>query len=491
MLPLVASLPGAAQKSAALKKDLPPIRREFRGVWISSVANIDWPSEAGLPAEKQQAELKAMLDKAVEVGLNAVVLQVRPSADAIYPSTLEPWTEFLSGTMGKPPSPMYDPLAFAVEEAHKRGLELHAWFNPYRARYNTARGSVSPDHVSRKHPDWVRTYGRYMWLDPGHAEASKHSRAVIVDVVKRYDIDGVHLDDYFYPYPIRDKDGKLVPFPDEPTWQAYVASGGKLVRDDWRRENIHSFVRNLYWDIKAAKIHVKFGISPFGIWRPGNPPQIKGMDPYEALYADSRKWLQNGWVDYFTPQLYWRIDPPAQSYPVLLEWWTRQNTMGRHLWPGNFAGLVGGSGANAWKASELVNQIDRTRKQPGASGNVHFSVKAFMRNSDGLNEALIQGPYGEPAIPPATPWLDDKPPAEPVLVSGTSDGRSMVAWSTAGEEPVWLWTVRTRKDGTWSAKVLPHHNKDMKLEAGVDAVAVTAVDRCGNESEPAVLDLGS
>ena len=290
----------------------PPVKREFRGVWVATVANIDWPSKPGLPAEKQKVELLAILDKSAELKLNAVIFQVRPMADALYESKLEPWSEYLTGTLGKGPG--YDPLAFAVEEAHKRGLELHAWFNPYRARHPSAKSAAPDDHITKKRPDLAKPYGTHFWMNPTHPDVQDHSLAVILDVVKRYDIDGVHIDDYFYPYKEKDAGGKVIPFPDDDTWEAYQRSGGKLARDDWRRDAVNVFVKRMYAETKKAKPWVKVGISPFGIWRPGHPAGIAGLDQFAELYADAKLWFNEGWVDYFSPQLYWPIAQEKQSF---------------------------------------------------------------------------------------------------------------------------------------------------------------------------------
>jgi len=293
----------------AVSEPVPPLPvtdlpREFRGVWVASVGNIDWPSRPGLPVEQQQAELIRILDTAVALGLNAVIFQVRPAADALYVSPLEPWSEYLTGTMGQPPQPLYDPLEFAIREAHLRGLELHAWFNPYRARHPSGRSPISPDHLSRTRPDLVKRYGTHLWMDPGEPEVQDRTVEVIVDVVRRYDIDGVHIDDYFYPYQERNRSGRLIAFPDDESYRRYRAVGGDLPRDDWRRENVNTLVARLYREIKEAKRWVKFGISPFGIWRPGYPPSVQGLDAYGTFFAEARKWLANGCVDYFSPQLY-------------------------------------------------------------------------------------------------------------------------------------------------------------------------------------------
>ena len=322
--------------------------REFRGAWVATVGNIDWPSEKGLSSGQQQAELLAILDRAVQLKLNAVIFQVRPACDAMYASKIEPWSEYLTGTMGRAPQPYYDPLAFAIAEAHKRGLELHAWFNPYRARVLGTGSPTSPDHISKRRPQLVRQYGKFLWLDPGEKQVQDYSLSVIMDVVKRYDVDGIHFDDYFYPYKEKDAAGKEMDFPDDASWRRFGA-GGKLSRDDWRRENVNRFIERVYTSIKSSKPWVKFGVSPFGIWRPGYPAQVKGFDSYAELYADSRKWLANGWVDYFAPQLYWSIDSPEQSFPALLRWWAVQNTRGRLLVAGMNT-TAAGRGAQATNA---------------------------------------------------------------------------------------------------------------------------------------------
>ncbi|MDP9348286.1 MAG: family 10 glycosylhydrolase, partial [Gemmatimonadota bacterium] len=284
-------------------------------MWVASVANIDWPSRPGLSVAQQQAELLLILDRCAALRMNAVVLQVRPAADALYRSPHEPWSEYLTGEQGRDPG--YDPLEFAIAEAHRRGLELHAWFNPYRARHPSARAPNAPGHVSRTRPEWVKSYGRNLWMDPGEPAVQDQTVRVILDVVRRYDVDGVHLDDYFYPYPENDPATRQpLPFPDSASYARYQAAGGRLGRDDWRRSNVDGLVQRLHREIRSAKPWVRFGISPFSIWRAGFPAGVRGFDPYEQLYADSRKWLVNGWVDYFAPQLYQPIGHTAQGYPT-------------------------------------------------------------------------------------------------------------------------------------------------------------------------------
>jgi uncharacterized lipoprotein YddW (UPF0748 family) len=473
----------------------PPVQREFRGVWVATVNNIDWPSKPGLSTADQQRELTAILDRVAELHLNAVIFQVRPSADALYASKIEPWSAYLTGRMGQAPDPLWDPLAFAVREAHARGLLLHAWFNPFRARYPGDNGPAAANHVSRTSPGMVYRYGGYQWMDPGNPAARTRALRVIMDVVTRYDVDGVHLDDTFYPYPVT-RGGRIVEFPDAATYRAYRRAGGTLGRDDWRRQNINTFVQELYAQVKRAKPWVKVGISPFGIWRPSNPPGIQGFDAYDQLFADSRLWLQRGWLDYLAPQLYWRIDQPAQSYPSLLSWWVRQDVQGRHIWPGHYAMRVADPPGKArpWPASEIVDQIRLTRDQAGADGDILFSMSALMTDADSLDERLLAGPYAEPALAPAFPWLDSIPPAPPLVRAGRVEDAVTLVRFSAGDTlaPPARWVVQARADGRWYTRILPASARADTLTGAAgsaDAVGVIAVDRAGNESQPVVIRL--
>ncbi len=485
----------------------PAIRREFRGVWVASVANIDWPSRPGLPSGQQQTELTAILDRAVALNLNAIVLQVRPSGDALYASPYEPWSAYLTGQEGRAPEPYYDPLQFAVREAHARGLELHAWFNPYRARHASATGTHAATHLSVTHPELVRRYGKYEWMDPGEPAVIAQTLRVMLDVVRRYDVDGIHIDDYFYPYPERGTDSLDVPFPDSASYARYQRTGGRLARDDWRRHNVDTLVQQIYLRTKALKPWVQVGISPFGIWRPGNPASIAGFDSYAKLYGDSRRWLREGWVDYFTPQLYWPIRQTAQSYPVLLDWWLGENVHRRHIWPGNISSRAA-TGGGLWTASELNDQVRATRSA-GAGGNVFFSMRSLMPVSAVRRDSVLVGVatqppppasaelvatrlydelYREPALVPASAWLARGRPAVPaaraeivaatgeLLVRRTDTDRGVFGW----------WTVRTHSADGWHAWVVPNAQRAVLVrrtgEGDVDRVVVSAVDRLGMES---------
>jgi uncharacterized lipoprotein YddW (UPF0748 family) len=480
VLPAAAALCGAA--TPGFPADPPPLAREFRAAWIATVANIDWPSRPGLPAEQQRAELVALLDRAVATGLNAVILQIRPGADALYASPLEPWSEYLSGTMGRPPEPVYDPLEFAVAEAHARGLELHAWFNPYRVRHAGAAGPAAKTHASVTLPEAVRRYGKFLWFDPGEPVAADRFMAVVTDVVRRYDIDGVHIDDYFYPYPIAEE-GREVPFPDDESHARAVAAGGLADRSAWRRENVDRLVERLWREVKAIKPHVLVGISPFGIWRPGHPPGIQGLDQYAKLNADARKWLHEGWLDYLAPQLYWRIDAPAQGYEKLLGWWAAENVMGRGLWPGNYTSRVrsdpaAATSASVWEADEIIRQVGATRAQAGAGGNIHFSMKALAEDFDGVATQLAAGPYAEPALVPAIRPAEGPLPGTPRL---EADGRGVAFTPPAGAVEPWLWVVRWRTGDRWQSACLPGHMRRHDPPAAADEILVSAVARDGRE----------
>ena len=360
---------------------MPPLPEgEFRGLWVASVRNIDWPSKPGLPVEEQKRELIAILDRMVDLNLNGMIFHIRPSADALYQSSLEPWSEYLTGEMGKAPEPFYDPLAFAVEEAHRRGIELHAWLNPYRARRLSETTPAASTHITVAHPERVRTYGSFLWMDPGEPAVREQAVAVVRDIVRRYDVDGIHFDDYFYPYPENNAD-----FPDEATWKRY---GNGLPRDEWRRKNIDDLIEQVGRAIKEEKPSVKFGLSPFGIWRPGHPRSVRGLDAYEAIYADSRKWIREGWVDYFSPQLYWSSTAPQQKFADLLRWWSRQNPHARNMWPGLAAHRVANGRPNGFNADEIVGQIRQIRKSRQANGWILFNAKVVMQNRGGIADKL-------------------------------------------------------------------------------------------------------
>jgi uncharacterized lipoprotein YddW (UPF0748 family) len=498
------SVPAQAQKPAGTPSDLPPpAPREFRAAWVSTVANIDWPSRPDLTVAQQKAEIDAILERAQATHLNAIILQVRPSADAIYPSKIEPWTEYLTGEQGKAPVPFYDPLKTWIDGAHARGLELHAWFNPYRVRHTSAKSKPSADHISQRAPELVKTYGKFLWMDPGEPQAVQQTLDVMLDVVRRYDVDGVHIDDYFYPYPIpletngATADNGLVnggskaelDFPDEPSWNRYVTGGGKLVRADWRRENVNGLVERIYTGVHKEKPWVKVGISPFGLPRPDRRPAgIVGFSQYDKLYADAELWFNRGWVDYFTPQLYWPASQAGQSFPVLLDYWATQNTLGRALWPGMFTSRIGDKSSRAYTAGEIVSQIgDMRARSNNVSGHVHFSMAALTQDREGIATTLAAGQYATPALIPAMPWLDKSAPAAPV-VSAQRSAVSLTLRFKAGEgKPPAQYAVWARCGGDWRFFVQPASRAELLLGEVLKCskpgnAFVTAVDRVGNQS---------
>jgi len=486
----------------------PPAPREFRAAWVATVANIDWPSRPGLSVAQQRTEMLALLDRARELHLNAIILQVRPAADALYASRLEPWSEYLTGAQGRAPDdPGYDPLREWIAESHRRGLELHAWFNPYRARHSSAKSPLAPTHLANTHPEAVKPYGDLLWMDPAEPAAAKQTLAVIRDVVRRYDVDGVHLDDYFYPYPIKDPGSTATPaanldFPDDPAWQRYLAADGKLSRAEWRRENINRLVAEIYRSIHAIKPWVRFGVSPFGLGRPElRPPGIAGFSQYDSLYADVELWLQRGWVDYLAPQLYWPIDQKAQAFATLLAYWSAQNTAGRHLWPGLYTSAVI-STTKSWKPDELLNQISLVRAHTADAGHIHFSMIALQRDGQGFSTRLRSDLYAAPALVPATPWLRSSAfaPRTPQLARGkNSDGSPALrltigthAWSL--RQPPALFAVWKRYGSLWKISVLPAADATIDLApdpalGAVSSVVVSSIDRLGVESARVTFDL--
>jgi uncharacterized lipoprotein YddW (UPF0748 family) len=451
--------------------------REFRAVWVTSVWNSDFPSKPGLTSQQQQAELVAILDQIQAMNFNALILQIRPEGDAVYDSKLEPWSHWLTGTQGKAPNPFYDPLEFAIAQCHQRNIELHAWFNPYRARASKQTVNAAP-HIALTDPDVVYPWGNQLWMDPGAKVVQERAYAVVLDVVRRYDVDGIHLDDYFYPYPIAGQT-----FPDSKTYKTYTAGGGTLTLADWRRENVNQLIQRLASGIRAEKPHVKFGISPFGIYRPGQPEQIRGLDAYEQLYADSLKWLQQGWVDYLAPQLYWRIDPPAQSYSVLLKWWADNNPQQRHLYPGNNLGQLDGA---SWNLTEIEQQIELTRQlQPQlALGNIFFSMKAFSTNRLGIGDRFKISTYRTPTLAPVVPWLKAAPAGTPTRVRA-QNGR--VTWNAANAD-VRSWTLYRRDETRWTLlQVLPAFATTITVGPGT--YALCAVNRLSQESAGVIVSV--
>jgi len=474
---LAAQLPAVDETNATATLSVPPPAREFRAAWITEVAaNPDWPSQQGLPTNQQKAELLALLDHAQILHLNAVFFQVRPACDAFYSSPIEPWSDRLTGVMGKAPEPFYDPLAFAIAEAHRRGLQLHAWFNPFRAAHPSTKSPPAASHVTRTHPELVRHYADQVWLDPGEPAAQARTLAVVLDVVKRYDVDGVVLDDYFYPYPQKDWAKREINFPDEASWKKYGVPSG-LTHEDWRRNNINQLIQKISEEIKAAKPQVQFGISPFGIWRPQNPPQIKGLDAYGTIFADARLWLANGWVDFLAPQLYWAAAEREHSFPVLFNWWRAQNSKGRHV----YAGLDD----TKFPADEVMRQIQTVRTQTSNGGEIHYHLRTIAENP--TLAAAIRTQYAQPALVPVSPWIPVPLPLKPKLTVDMGNSSTHVRWENLNATPARNWLLQCCTNGNWTTQVFPGGQGEYYFNHSCpDALSLRAVDRLGNLSAPAM-----
>ncbi len=391
-----------------------PPKREFRGVWVATVANIDWPSEAGLTTHEQQEEILRLIDRHKKNGINAIILQVRPTADALYFSELEPWSEFLTGEQGKAPDPFYDPLEFWIREAHRQGMELHAWFNPYRINLDTAE-SLSEAHMIHQHPEWVFSYAGRSYFSPANPAVWNFVTEVVVDVVRRYDVDAIHFDDYFYPYKVEGLE-----FPDS---LDFVTWGGLYYPDRleaWRRHNVDTIISMLGAAIKAEKPWVKFGISPFGVWRNRSEDErgsetTAGTSNYDGLYADVLHWQEEGWIDYLMPQLYWREDHPAVGFSTLAYWWN-DFSFGRHLYVGLAPYRLDRKSKHPqWRKEKyLLRQIDLIRELEGLDGFGYFSSKHFFRKELAkLNKTLQKKYCRTPALVPEMPWIDASAPGKP------------------------------------------------------------------------------
>lgn len=488
--------------STSLDAPLPPAApREFRAMWVATVANIDWPSRTGLSSAEQQQEIKKMVATAKRLKMNALILQIRPAADAIYTSSIEPWSEYLSGVQGQAPQPFYDPLTLWISEAHANGLELHAWLNPYRARHSAAKSLPAANHLINTRPDLVKAYGEQRWIDPGEADSAKRLLDVVRDVVRRYDVDGIHIDDYFYPYPIKTAaDQSDVDFPDEPSWKRYVTTGGKLARADWRRDNINRLVQSMYAAVHAEKAWVKFGISPFGLPRPDRRPEgVTGFSQYDKLFADVELWWNQGSLDYLAPQLYWPVAQTAQAFPVLLDYWSRANAKKRHLWPGVFTSKIDESDAS-WRPDEIKQQMVLLRKDKGTTGHIHFSAVALTQNRQGIADLLARDVYATEALVPATPWL--RPSNAALLAAPTATlrcdinadartpGTCRIDVANATKKDNLLWPIWAQYGSTWqfsiatsASTLLPQQSAGQALRQ----VVISRIDQYGVEGARSVM----
>ncbi len=381
---------------------------EMRAVWIATVKNLDFPSNKFLSVEEQKKEFTEMLDYFSEIGINAIIFQVRPAADAFYASKYEPWSEWLTGKQGKAPDPYYDPLAFYIEEAHKRNIEFHAWINPFRAVATIEYADISTNHITKRKPDWFFTYDIHKYFDPGIPEVRAYVIDVIADIVARYDIDGIHFDDYFYPYPVNDNSGKIIKIPDYKSYKLY--NPYSLFIDEWRRENLNVFIKSVNEKIKEIKPGLVFGVSPSGIWRNKSQDpegsETRGFAHYDYLYADVLKWLKEDYIDYAAPQLYWTVGNKIADYGVLVKWWS-EHTYGKHLYIGQAVYLAKSDAESpAWRnPNELIKQMKINRENPLVSGSIFYKAKALKENPMGFCDSLKNKYYRTHVGTPEFPWL--------------------------------------------------------------------------------------
>jgi len=469
---------------------------EFRGVWVATVLNIDWPSKKGLTPQQQRQEFKNLVQTHKKLGLNALVVQIRPSSDALYDSPYEPWSEWLTGTMGKAPAPYYDPLQFMINEAHEHGLEFHAWINPFRAIVNTKTQSVAQGHITRKRPEWIVPYGSKRLINPGIPEARAYIIRVVMDIVRRYDIDGIHFDDYFYPYP---EPG--LRFNDQATYQNERRGFNDL--SAWRRDNINLFIKALSDSIRSQKPWISFGISPFGVWRnqsqdPEGSSTRAGITTYDDLYADVRLWLQKGWIDYVAPQLYWDTEFKLAPYNTIMPWWAK-NTYGRHFYVGHAAYRIS-TDSGGWKnTKELLVQKELNRSTPTVNGSIFYSSSALIKNLRGVPELLAKTYYSNPAFVPPFSWISSPTPPSPsnIRTNRTKNGvllqwtppatidfemepRFYVVYRFNGSEPV---NFNNTKNviATISGKTTSFLDQHAPSSTSVQYV-VTSINRMRNES---------
>ncbi len=464
---------------------------ELRGVWIATIENIDWPSKKGLSTSQQKTEFTNIIKQHAQTGLNAAFVQVRAASDAFYSQSAEPWSEWLMGTQGKAPEPLYDPLVFMIDAAHAQNMEFHAWLNLNRGIHKSAK-SIAPDHITNKKPDWFLSYGGYTLYDFGKPEVRAYIVDVVRNIVKNYDVDGIHFDDYFYPYTIQN-----VVFPDRNTYEAHNRGIGDI--EDWRRDNIDILIKEIARVIKEEKKYVKFGISPFGVWKnkttdPKGSDTQAGQTSYENLYADTRKWSLGNWVDYMTPQVYFSMTHPKVAYPTLTQWWI-DNTKSRHLYAGLGAYKVNKDSDKAWSnPGELPAQIRYNRQFSKIKGAMFFSSKSLINNALGLNDSL-RVLYNTPALVPAMPWIKMPKMKAPTMTTLDRINRNTVQLNWQVEDPnvrsVIVYRFGENQKADYSnpqniVEIIPV-KRAMLCKAAFtegDKFAIRGLDRLSNESLP-------
>lgn len=470
-------------------------KRELRSAWITTFTNLDWPSKRGLSSKEQKNEFLKIVNDFEENSINAVIGQVRASSDAFYKSELSPWSEWLTGKQGKAPDNGFDPLQFMVDECHSRNMEFHAWFNPFRAVSHVKFSSVADDHITKKQPEWFFQYGNTVYYNPGIPEVRSYICEIVREVVLNYDIDGVHFDDYFYPYSI---DGEVIP--DEEQFKKYNRGCQNI--HDWRRDNINLLIQEVSKTIKAEKAHVKFGVSPLAIWRNKKQDPLgsytnSGQSSYDNLYCDTKLWIEESWVDYMAPQLYWSTTNQYANYNHLINWWTNHN-YDRHLYVGHAIYKLNRKERRSFGTDELVKQVDISRRKGKVHGSIYFRAKAFVNNHQNFQKTISESIYKYPSLVPAMTWIDSIAPASPnKLKVKVKEEQVSLKWKApkfeTPSDSAAYYVVYRFEEGeeinlNFASKIISIQKTTNLIDSTANPqqcyqYVVTAVDRLHNESE--------
>ncbi|WP_422080711.1 glycoside hydrolase family 10 protein [Ulvibacterium sp.] len=489
LIPLLAT-------SCSIFNPIPQSKREFRGFWVATVVNIDWPKSGEDALEKQKADYLDILDFYEDMSFNAAIVQIRAAGDAFYESRSAPWSRFLTGKEGKAPNT--DILEWMIGETHKRGMEFHAWLNPYRATFDLNTEILSPIHDYYLHPEWMIRYGKKYYYDPGLPQVRKHLVSLMEEIVVNYEIDAIHFDDYFYPYKIKDE-----VFNDSLSYASNHLENQSL--EDWRRSNVDSLIKNVHLSIKSKKPWVQFGVSPFGVWKnkstdPQGSDTKAGQTTYEDLYADPLLWMEEGWIDYLVPQVYWSMDLPVASHRKIVDWWS-QNTQNTNLYIGNGAYKIRNNSDSAWnRKKELPSQLKLARKDDVVSGNVFFSAKSLMQNNRDVVDYLKKKYYASDALTPTSP-LAQFPKKEEIPVISIYNGKDTILLNLNNSETypyVLCYASGKKVRSEYPIKKMltriyvgtkDRIEIDKELAQGKKHIALTFLDKFGRESEPIVIHL--
>ena len=464
-------------------------KTEFRGVWVATVVNIDWPKSGSDGVQKQKSDFLELLDFYEELNFNTLIVQIRTAGDAFYPSEMAPWSRFLTGKEGSPKPGFEEPLQWMIDQTHGRGMQFHAWLNPYRATFDQDTTILTQNHDFYQHRNWMVNYGKKYYYNPGIPEVRNHLVKVVEEVVMNYDVDGIHFDDYFYPYKIAGET-----FSDSLAYAQFRLPEQTL--GDWRRSNVDSLVKNVHRTIKNHKPWAQFGISPFGVWKnqstdPMGSDTKAGQTTYEDLYADPLLWMKKGWLDYIVPQAYWSMNYPAASHRKITEWWAKNSTNTR-LYMGNGAYKVRNNADDAWnKKRELHRQLQLARSIPEVEGNVFFSAKSLLQHSD-VSRKIQRKFYRLPAEVPTVQGIPSRNITKPVIVSkGLVSNRENICISHYDSVPRFLLVYKGNSTKRHLRKLLkkvylPANESQHCFDLGKPSkrILVIVKDAFGNESQP-------